>query len=49
MRTGTYTSDSSRVRIDGIQGIFVYITFLDGQHRGISCKVPASWVKRDEA
>lgn len=43
--TGTY-SDGSIVTILGERGGFIYITFVDGPHRGISTKVPASWVTR---
>ena len=41
--TGTY-SDGSAVRIIGRRNGFIYITFLDGAHKGITTKVPPSWV-----
>lgn len=46
-RTGRY-SDGSAVVIHGIRNGFTYVTFQDGRNKGITCKVPSSWVDVDE-
>ena len=43
---GTY-SDGSRVVIVGERGGFVYVTFMNGPNKGVTCKVPPAWVQRD--
>jgi hypothetical protein len=47
MRTGLY-SDGSRVNIHGERNGFIYITFVDGSNKGITTKVPESWVTEDD-
>lgn len=42
-------SDGSQVEIIGRRGGFTYVTFLNGSNKGITCKVPSSWVTTDEA
>jgi hypothetical protein len=48
---GTYSkgmgSAEARVTVIGYKGGFTYVTFLDGSNKGITSKVPSSWVTVD--
>lgn len=44
MNHGTYEADGSSVTVHGERNGFTYVTFNDGPNKGITTKVPSSWV-----